>query len=60
MSTITLDNSAVHPRRGLRWRRVKKSLAEWQRRARARRDAALPAIGAPGALSNPFGHDRTL
>lgn len=54
MRTITLDDSAVHPRRGLRWRQVKKGLAELRRRARSRRDAALPAIGVPGALSNPF------
>ncbi len=54
MSTITLDNGIEHPRRGLRWRQVKKGLSEWRRRARLRRDAALPAIGVPGALSNPF------
>ena len=54
MSTIPLDNSAEHPRRGLRWRQVKKGLAEWRRRARSRGDAALPTIGVPGALSNPF------
>jgi hypothetical protein len=52
MSTMTLDSSAVHPRRGLRWRQVKKDLAEWRRRARSRHDAAFPDIGVPGALSS--------
>jgi uncharacterized protein YjiS (DUF1127 family) len=51
MSTTVLNVTPIRPRRALRWNQVKGHLAEWQHRARSRRelmhlsDRALEDIG---------------
>jgi uncharacterized protein YjiS (DUF1127 family) len=61
----TRDVMTVHPRRGLRWRRVKERLAEWRQRSRSRselghfsertlRDIGLSREAADCEASKPF------
>jgi len=62
MSTMTLDFTTVAPRRMLRWHQLKRSFAEWRRRAQSRwelttlSDRELNDIGLSRCdVSNEFG-----